>query len=489
MDQPTSALPLSTPSTFHPRKHPCFSNQFLAFSHPIAARSSLRPPAMKSFPELAQSYHHLTHHIVPGPNSYSYFIPFLLLPAALLVPPSVLSQRQLAVLFLPAIYACQIHSWYIAGIDVPSMDLALWSFVLLVCRDPRRTHRRIWVSTPSAFGDDKRSDETVEDVVEEGYPEEWAKRIPWVFTLLVSLRLTGWKIGDPSHDKTQPPARLSRSAFSKHAVSIVVRSYLILDTTAFYARTDPYFTTSGMEIDHPFPPASTEMATWLVVLRLLPPRLVRSSVLAGQIYAMVTSMFYIPLIPVVGLNAVGILPYEWSPHTWPLPFGPFSSVAERGLRGLWGRWWHGMNRQITAPPGRLLAQELGIPTNSVTGFALLTLSAFFFSGVTHMGLVPPEPHTVEISALWMRLHIAGFFWAQIPAFAFEVAVSKLVAHSAPQALDWSVTRALVTAWTAAWLCLTLPLLAVPFRELRYWHYYPVPLSLLHGLSGRNWWTW
>lgn len=445
---------------------------------------------MKSSSELAEFYEHLTRHIVPGPNSYSYFVPFLLLPAALLTPPSVLSRRQLAFLFLPAIYACLMHAWSIAGIDVLSVDLALWSFIHLVCWDPRRTHRRVWVSTPSASAvDEKRPSEAGEDVVEEAYPEEWAKRIPWVFTLLVSLRLTGWKIGDPSHDKTQPPARLSRSKFLRHAVSVGVQSYLILDAAAFYARTDPYFTTSGMDIDHPFPPPSAKMATLLVMLRLLPPRLVRSSAVAGQIYAMVAGMFYAPLIPMVGLNAIGILPYEWSPHTWPQIFGPFSAVWERGLRGLWGKWWHGVNRQITAPPGRWLAQERGVPTKSLTGYALLTISAFFFSGIMHSGLIPPEPQTGLFSARSMRLHVAGFFWAQIPAFAFEVAVSKLVARFTPRVLDWSVTRVLVTVWTAAWLCLTLPLLTVPFRELGYWHYYSVPVSLLQRLSGKGWWTW
>ena len=443
---------------------------------------------MKSLPELAEFYQHLTHHVVPGPNSYSYFVPLLLLPTALLTPPSVLSRRQLALVFLPAICACEMHSWGTAGIDVISLDLTLWSFVLLVCRDPRRTHRRVWISESAGYVSEKGSS-GAEDVVEEAYPEGLARRIPWVFTLLVSLRLTGWKIGDASHDKTQPPARRSRAAFLKHAVPIAVQSYLLLDVAAFYVRTDPYFTTSGMEIDYPFPPPSAEMATWLVILTLLPPRLIRCSVLAGQIYAMVTGMFYIPLIPMVGLNAVGILPYEWSPHTWPLPFGSFSAVPESGLRGLWGKWWHGMNRQITAPPGRSLAQALGIPTKSTKGYALLTTSAFFFSGVMHMGLIPPEPQTSLLSTRWMRLHVAGFFWAQIPAFGFELAVSKLVAHLIPQALDWSVTRALVIAWTASWLCLTLPLLAVPFRELCYWHHYPMPVSLLQGLSGQGWWTW
>ena len=441
---------------------------------------------MISFSELAEFYQHLTHHIVPGPNSYSYFVPFLLLPAALLTPPSVLSRRQLAFLFLPAIYACQIHSWSAGGIDVISINLSLWSFVLLVCRDPRRTHIRIWVSKPSASVGGKSS---IEEVMEEPYPERLANRIPWVFTLLVSLRLTGWKIGDPSHDKSQPPARISRSTFSKHALNTAVQSYLILDAAAFYSRTDPYFTTSRMGVDHPFPPPSAKMAAWLVTLRLLPPRLLRSSVLAGQIYAMVAGMMYIPLLIMVGLNAVGILPNEWSPHTWPPPFGHFSAVPQRGLRGLWGKWWHCINRQNTATPGRSLAQALGIPTNSITGFALLTISAFFFSGVMHMGLIPPEPQTGVLSVHWMRLYVAGFFWAQIPAFGIELAVSELVACFIPQAFDWSVTKTVVMIWTAAWLCLTVPLLVVPFRELCYWHYYTVPMSLLQGLSGKGWWTW
>ena len=345
------------------------------------------------------------------------------------------------------------------------------------------------ISLPAALGDGKAESEAGGEVVEEPYPEVWAERIPWVGTLLVSLRLTGWRIGDPSHDRTQPPVRLGRADFVRHAVSTVVQSYLILDAAAFYARTDPYFTVSGMGVDDPFPPPSVGMATWLVMLRLLPPRLVRSSVLAGQVYAMVTCMFYIPLILLVGLNAVGVLPDEWSPQTWPPPFSHFSAVSSRGLRGLWGDWWHGMNRQLSAPPGRSLAQALGIPTKSTPGFMLLTTSAFFFSGVMHMGLIPPKPQSSMYSVSSMRLHVAGFFWAQIPAFGIELAVSNLVARFIPQALDWSVTRILVVAWTASWLCLTLPLLVVPFRELWYWHYYPLPVSLLQGLSGEGWWTW
>ena len=357
--------------------------------------------------------------------------------------------------------------------------------MLLVLRDPRGRYRRVW-RFEEGSGEEK---DFGGRVVEERYPEEFGRRVRWVGTLLVSLRLTGWRIGDASHDRTQPPRGMSRGGAVRRAVKVAVLCYLILDVAAFYTRTDPYLHVSGVGIDDPFPPPSADMASWLVVLRLLPPRFVRASVIAGQAYGLVAGMFYIPLIPAVGLNALGVVPYEWSPHTWPLPFGSFSAIPERGLRGLWGQWWHGVNRQFTAPPGRSLAQALGIPTNSLAGYALLTTSAFFFSGVMHMGLIPPEPLSSMLSAQWMRLYVGGFFWAQVPAFGFEIAVSKLVARFLPQALDWSVTKAIVIAWTAAWLSLTLPFLVIPFRELGYWHFYSVPVSLVRGLSGKGWWTW
>lgn len=446
--------------------------------------------------DFTRFYHDLTFHIVPGPNTPSYAIPCILLPIALLVPPSILSHHQLALLFLPVIYACQLHAWIVGGIDVIGVNLVLWSFVLLVLRDPRRTHRRIWVSQ-KASSDSHGSETEVPEhesnekhhIEEEPYPETMAKRISWVLTLLVSLRLTGWKIGETSHDKTQPTPRLSRADFLKVAIPTVALGYAIMDATSSYVQTDPYFTASDLSVDAPFPTPSKAMPTLIIILRLLPPRLVRSSVLAAQIYAMVTCMFFLPTIPAVGLNAFGLLPDEWSPHTWPVFFGSFSHVSERGVRGLWGGWWHSMNKQITATLGRELAKAMGVPTKSMLAFTMLTVSAFFFSGVIHVGMIPPEPESKRMSANAMRLHIAGFFWSQIPTFAIEIVVAKLVAKSMPSIAHWRATRVLVLAWVASWMCLTLPLLTIPFREIGYWHYYAVPVSLLQGLAGNGWTTW
>ena len=438
--------------------------------------------------DLIQFYDYLTRHVVPGPRSISYFIPFLLLPVALLIPPSVMSHRQLYLVFLPLIYACQIHAWLqIGGLEVISLTLSLWTFVLLVLRDPRRTHRRIRLTARSSTGKDlERWRNTL---VEEGYPQSLAKRIPWVLTLLVSIRLAGWKIGDPSHDRTQPTPRLTRVAFSKHALIIIAQAFAILDAASCYVLTDPYFVTPGMSVDELFPPPSKDLPTLLNALRILPPRLLRSTAIAGQVYAMVTSMFYLPTLPVLGLNAIGMLPDEWSPHTWPVFFGSFSAVGERGLRGLWGSWWHHLNRHITSTPGRELAHVIGIPTTSTLGYSFLTVSAFVLSGVIHMGMIPPEPGSSLMSVNMMRLYLAAFFWAQIPAFQIELVVSKLVATCVPSVPRFPTTRIFVLLWVVGWLSLTLPLLSVPFREIGYWRYFPLPASLFRGLAGKGWLTW
>lgn len=446
------------------------------------------PNETSQWPDLVQFYDHLTRHIVPGPRSFSYFTPFLLLPVALLIPPSIISHRQLYLVFLPLIYACQVHAWLqIGGLEVISLTLTLWSFVLLVLRDPRRTHRRIRLTAQSGTGKD--SEKWRNAFVEQGYPESLAKRVPWVLTLLVSIRLAGWKIGDPSHDKAQPAPCLTRIAFSKHAFLIIAQAFAILDVASCYVLTDSYFVTPGMRVDEPFPPRSKDLPAPLNKLCFLPPRLLRSAAIAGQVYAMVTSMFYLPTIPVVGLNAIGMLPDEWSPHTWPVFFGSFSAVGERGLRGLWGSWWHHFNRQITSSPGRELAHVMGIPTNSTLGYSLLTISAFFLSGVIHMGMIPPEAVSSLLSVNMMRLYLAAFFWAQIPAFQIELVVSKLVATFVPSVTRFPTTRMFVLLWVAGWLSLTLPLLSVPFREIGYWRYFPLPISLLRGFAGKGWLTW
>ena len=442
---------------------------------------------------ILESYQHLTTHIVPGPNSISYFVAVFLLPIALLIPPSIIPRWLLCSLFLPWIYTCLFHSWQsMGGLDVMSMNVALWSLVLLVCEDPRKTFRRVHIGDKKPGVGSKGSsivDYDSSHVWEEPYPSNLAQRLPWVLTLMVSLRLTNWKIGRVSHDKTQPPVRINRADFFKYTVVHILRSYLILDVTSFYTQTDPYFFHSGMNVDAPFPKTPVSASKVLELVTLLPPRLVRVLVLGGQLYSLLTLMFLLPTLLATIFNALQLLPNEWSPHSWPLFFGPSSAVADRGIRGLWGSWWHQMHRYLASTPGYSLAHALGISTSSFVGYTLLTTSAFFFSGMMHMGLIPPEPLNTKVSANEMRLRIAAFFWAQIPAIGIEVLVVKIFQRVAPRLSKSFVAKLLTIIWVATWSAMILPILTVPFRELGYWRVYPIPVSVMQGLFGKGWLPW
>lgn len=448
-------------------------------------------------------YTDITNHIVPGPNSVTYFVPFFLLIAALCTDPSILSHGQLCLLFLPAIYAFQVHSWSLMhGVDVISICLSLWSFVLLVCHDPRKDFRRIYLKRGDQLT--KKSDQTkICDVTdptrkvehsqrteddsfyrEEPYPLSFPRRLGWVLTLLPSLRLPSWLISLPSHDRTQPPIGTTRAAFFRTALRSILEGYLILDLASLYTPYDPYFHRSGVAVDSPYPQPSISTPTIIITLwaARIPPRLLRTTILAAQIYALIPRLFpHAGMVP-LALDYFNLVSDAWSPHTWPPFLGSFSYVLSRGMRGLWGQWWHQTNRHLISDPGVWLADELGLRPGGPARYALLVISGFGLSGVIHMGLIPPFPLHTSLSAMTMRLYVAGFFWAQIPCIFLELLVAKSIEIMVPGMNRGGVARFLTLAWVAAWLSVTLPLLSIPFRELGYWTHHPMPVSVLRGLG-------
>ncbi|MCJ1281859.1 hypothetical protein MMC26_001182 [Xylographa opegraphella] len=386
---------------------------------------------------LYDSYQHLITHLVPGPNSISYFIPLLLLPIALLIPPSELSNSQLSLVFLPPIHACFLHSCLFGGgLDVISSDAVIWCTVLIGLQDVRGSYSRIRLvdnpelplgTTAPSTQEDKSAEKVSKKLStwEEPYPRALSARVLWVLDLLPSIRLSGWKIGDLAHDLTQPPTPLTRLAYLRHAVLIASTSFLLLDTAAFIARQDPYFTDRSVSISSPYSStyltsASDSMLSHaLTPLFLLPPYVIRPLIIATHIYAVMT------LGGALGTTPLLVLPTPFSPHLYPMFFGPFASVMDRGLRGLWGTWWHQTMRYQNSMPGRALAQYLDLRPGGRGDYALRIISAFGLSGWIHMGLVPPEP-LGGVDAWQVRMAVGVFFWLQILGFAVEVAVRDLV---------------------------------------------------------------
>ena len=493
---------------------------------------------MPDFTQLQTSYFDLIKHTVPGPASISYFFPIILLTVALCTPPSALSRISLCALFLPAIYASQIHACIQMGTaDVISNNIALWSLFCLGLRDVRRDFRRVWqvAGTEQKIGrkggtekqprhladgqqqnggpSEHTSKPIDEHLQEEAYPSALNERLPWVMTLMVSLRLDGWRTGDPEHDKRQPPPPLSRRRMLVSVMAKTFWGYVFLDLASNYSHADPYFHRRGYNVsvddprDVPFllphlngaPYPSLSVPT---LAQLLLPRLIRSSVFAAQIWAIVPFLFdcWIPLVLL--LNYIGIIPTSFSPHYWSPIFGSFwKTVPQRGLRGLWGVWWHQINRITSAAPGRALAEALGLKDDvdgdskvedwkKTVGYMIVVISAFGFSGVMHMGLIPPAPLGTEMTASEMRWRIASFFWLQIPGFAIELATARLASRFLSRRARISMTgRTLTLLWTATWLCITLPVIIPAFREMGYEDISPVPVSVYHGVTGRGWVVW
>ncbi|KAL8790960.1 MAG: hypothetical protein Q9195_006105 [Heterodermia aff. obscurata] len=372
------------------------------------------------------------------------------------------------------------------GVDVISINLTLTSLALLALKDPRGDFKRVHVrKVPPTSDVTEGNDGDEAKIWEEPYPPSLRRRIPWVLTLVISIRYPNWHIGDPTHDKRQPAfSNASRRRFAISALRHIITGYLLLDLTSSYTRIDPYFHDPDISISSAIPSFST-----LPLLTLIPPRILRTTILAAQIYALIPCLFHLPVLPAIALNylAPSLLPDEWSPHTWPPFFGPFSAVSRHGLRGLWGEWWHQMSRNIVSPPGRALANVLHLDPRSTLRYMLVTVSAFSFSGVVHMGLVPPQPLHTTMTLMEMRLRIASFFWVQIAGFAIELVVSGIFRRAGGRVSG--LVRVVVLVWVSMWLCATLPLVVPPFRELRYWSVYPIPVSVFQGILGRGWLQW
>ncbi|KAF2765538.1 hypothetical protein EJ03DRAFT_377705 [Teratosphaeria nubilosa] len=433
------------------------------------------------------TWSYLITHILPGPRSPSWFLPVLLLPLALLIPRSTLSRSANAALFLPVIAACVFHSWKRTGaLDVVSVDWLLWSFWLLVGRDVQGGFFRV-VREGKGKGNGKGEGEGEGDggIVEEGFPEDFWQRLRWVNKLLRNKQLVNWRIGVRSHDVRQParPGFRSRGHFLRVAGASLVLAYVMLDLTTAYTSWDPYFTDVATSIDAPLPHPH---------LSFLPPRVVRTTLHAAQLYAAVGLLLPLPTALPVLLASLHLFPQTWSPspHKEPRYFGPWSTVFRHGLRGLWGGFWHQNMRFVAGGVGYSLAQALGLKEGGFARYAVLVSMTFLASGVLHMGLVPAEPLFVRrgVGVWGLRGRMAGFFWVQAVGILGEVGVERLVGGKGKGKGGW--WRWVGNAgWVFLWLLVTLPVLMDVERQLGYFRVWPVPVSLWRGVRGEGWVVW
>ena len=466
------------------------------------------------------TYSYLTHHIIPGPQSFSYFIPLLLLPITLLIPRKTLSRWQSITVFIPIMLVATLHAWWkMKGVDVISVDVLLWALFLLVLKDPRNDFRFVKLGNGDEGGISTRnpvdkikdgkdvgindgstgehsivsnncendSDSRVQGQSYPSGPSSFWKHLTWVCTLLVSIRLDNWKIGLSAHDQRQPPppAFANRMAFVAQTLISFIRGYMILDLTTAYISYDPYFTDLSLSIFSPLP---------FRLLSFLPPQLLRSMIIGVQAWALISQMFYLPCLLPVSLHALGLLADEWSPHNWATYFGSPDAIFLHGIRGFWGEYSHQTMRHSSSGPGYAIADAFSLRGGSLLRYAVITTVAFGLNGVVHMGLVPPEPLHATVDANTIRLYVAAFFWVQPVAMLTEVVVIRLLKrlNSMGSRQRCTIRQLIMLAnaiWVISWFSLCLPLLGEAGRQLGYWRVWPVPVSIWRALKGEEWIAW
>ncbi|KAK6430191.1 hypothetical protein LTR95_013657 [Oleoguttula sp. CCFEE 5521] len=452
------------------------------------------------------SYTYLVRHIVPGPQSFSYFVPHILTPLSLLIPRTVLSRWQSIAIFLPVILLSTLHAWVVMdGVDVISVNAVLIALLFLPLKDPHTQFKLIVRNViersslqQSAPGDALQEETALLSPSDEApppsspskpaahrtqaYPPTLRERLPWVNMLLISIRFNDWIIAIPSHDRTQPqpPAFQRRRQFFLQALLSSVRGLLTIDLTHAYMTTDAYFTDPNISLYSPLPFAPVSGVAAMGV---------RSLVLGAQIWAALSQLFYFFATLPVGLNALGLLDDLWSPHTWGAYYGSASAIFTHGLRGFWGKYWHQTMRITTSAPGYALADVLGLKGREWKRYAVISIVAFGCSGVVHMGLVPAEPLWATVSPNRLRLYMGLFFWVQPVGMLGEMLEESLWTRSTGREVwerGWMYRVRLVGMGLSVilWFTACLPLIGEVGRQLGWFKF-----SILPGLRGEGWITW
>lgn len=469
----------------------------------------------KVWKQVTNFYNHFTLHICPGPHSVSYLIPFLTLILVLLIPPRLLSLRQIRTIILPVAYAFQLHVWYRHhSFDVISTNNALALFMLLGYYDVRKTfklvHRDRQQGRTTSAGIRKVTDTAIpQPHLLEPYPPDLRSRLPWVLHLCSSLRLTDWHIGIPSHDKSQPSSIHIFELYFLDVLAHSILSYVLLHVTQSYISTSPTFIKPN-------------------VISLL-PNYVDSVFAITHLYAAISLLtsFLPTLLTVLPLAVFSSLrSHPWSPLTWHSHFGPVTSIwrlprstrsqskvpkpntpspistsnssnhatkdpPDRtsrlppvGLRPFWSIFWHQNMRHLTTTPAYAII-SLAIfnnylaPPRTLRRYNLLVSVSFFFSGVVHMGVIAPYPLHTSWPVWDLRIRLAAFFWLQPVGMLMETLVQigvvewarRRPGHEQVWFLGWRrvLLQMLIALWTVVYLASCAWFTAIPVgREMNWW---------------------
>ncbi|KAL8856673.1 MAG: hypothetical protein Q9178_006740 [Gyalolechia marmorata] len=318
-------------------------------------------------------------------------------------------------------------------------------------------------------------------------PDNILHRLDFILDLVTNFRGLRWTHQRPGTHPPPPHVRETltnpdtppslhpeqypsyRTLFTTNLRSFLLCS-LTLDALKSVTSLDPYFLAQGQNAPSPFPVA-------------------HSIRLALSLLFTYTSLLNIFLLaPLVLACTFG--PRILGPHasTWLYPpfFGPLSSIAEKGLAGLWGGWWHQLFRYAFEAAGEFIGGKvLRLSKRSIPGSIARVVVAFLCSGILHacasytiLGNTQP----IKGSFLFFALQPVGIMGQRALSIYLK---QKGYREAIP---PWMRKTGNVI-FVVLWCRITGPLIADEFAAGGIWMYEPLPVSLIKGVKGEGWWRW
>ena len=339
----------------------------------------------------------------------------------------------------------------------------------------------------------------------QSYPENLGERISWVADLLMNFRFPGWNLAIPVLPDLPPfvKRKLEDSADNKSRSNISstttsstgLRSFntrqalfwgrvprfiagaFLLDIFKTIMMHDPYFV---------FGPNSYDLPSHLSKLSPIQLRFYRLSLSAITIVTALEMAFLI--MPVICGLLLGprVFGQRVEPWYFPTYWGSFSNIANKGLNGLWGSWWHQTFRFAFAAPSNYLINSGYVKARTMQAKLLALFFAFFISALMHTSC------SITQIAKTKPLDPPLFFILQAVGILIQTSIHSVFKPTIDK-LPKLVRQAGNVLFTFGWLFWTAPWLVDDFARGGVWMWEPVPVSptraLGFGVEGDTWWCW
>lgn len=332
------------------------------------------------------------------------------------------------------------------------------------------------------------------------YPDSFGERLNWATDLLVNFRGPGWNWAIPTlpsppiciteqvgeFDKESARTGISNTGVQRFNtrrevfnffVPRFITYYFVADFIKVIMMKDPYFL---------FGPNTYALPPFLASLSPVSLLLFRETLSGAGIIVLIEMAFQqAPLVFCLNLGP-GVLGQRADPWYYATSWGSFSNILDKGLAGLWGKWWHQTFRFCFSAPTQFFIRNNYVSANSEYAKLIGGLFAFGISGLLHSaGSVSQIAHTKPLnSTIFFMLQALGISLQTTFCGVFKSSIISL-----PRIMR----RAGNLIFVVTWLLSTGWLLADDFARGGVWLVEPLPISPLRGLGfgveGDTWWAW